>query len=302
MAESAADENKNLIRRMKQTVRTGRLFHGYIIEGKPQETEDLAMQIIGGALCQRHDGEMCGVCPACRKLAGGNSEDVIYTGTPGETVKDAAIEEVISRTLKKSYTGNRLFMVVRNADSITPKGQNRLLKTLEEPPEGVTIMLLTENSQSLVQTIRSRCQLLKLFSEGMEKAGTEDPEFREKALKLAADIICGSPACSFWTELPTFTASKTTALEFASIAETFYRDLLISDYDSSGRLRLNDDSLGLMQRCRGRVTPDQLAAAIESTETAAKDLSAKVTPDHALKYLIFDIQEILDDNSNRSKI
>ncbi len=294
--------NEKLIKRLKLAIRAGKLFHGYIIEGKDPDAQRLANAFISAALCERHDGDACGTCAACRKVADGNSEDVIRIGKPGESVKDRDVEGMISRAMQKSYTGNRLFMVVANADSMTLRAQNRLLKTLEEPPEGVTIILIAENAESLVQTIRSRCQLLKMFSDGIEHNCETDENFRRDAAAAAAAVLMGRPVYSIWNEISEFTASKEAAYEFISIAETLYRDALIAGYDSAGRLRINTDSSELIEKCRRRSTAEQLAAAIESAETAAKDLARNVSAGHAVKYMIFDIQEKVDDNSNRSKI
>ena len=241
-------------------------------------------------------------CASCRKIADGNSEDIIRIGRPGESVKDRAVEGMISRAMQRSYTGHRLFMLVSNADSMTLRAQNRLLKTLEEPPEGVTIILTVENAESLVQTIRSRCQLLKMFSDGLERSPEADEKFRRDALATAAAVIMGTPAYSIWNDIGRFTASREAASGFLSIAETLYRDALISGYDPGGRLRLNTDSGELIEKCKRRCTAEQLAYAIESAETAVKDLARNVSAGHAVKYMIFDIQEKINDNSNRSKI
>lgn len=294
--------NEKLIERIRLAIQSGRLFHGYIIEGKEYETQKLAEAFISAALCERHDGDACGMCASCRKIADGNSEDIIRIGRPGESVKDRAVEGMISRAMQRSYTGHRLFMLVSNADSMTLRAQNRLLKTLEEPPEGVTIILTVENAESLVQTIRSRCQLLKMFSDGLERSPEADEKFRRDALATAAAVIMGTPAYSIWNDIGRFTASREAASGFLSIAETLYRDALISGYDPGGRLRLNTDSGELIEKCKRRCTAEQLAYAIESAETAVKDLARNVSAGHAVKYMIFDIQEKINDNSNRSKI
>ena len=88
------------------------------------------------------------------KFDSGNSEDVIAVGAEG-SVKDKDIELLISAAMKKSYTGRPVFLVVRGAGRMTARAQNRLLKTLEEPPSGVKILLLTENAELLTETVRS---------------------------------------------------------------------------------------------------------------------------------------------------
>ena len=121
--------NEHLIARLKQMIRSGRIFHGCLFEGSPQQTERLADDFVRAALCERQDGDACGVCTFCRKFDSGNSEDVIVVGAEG-SVKDKDIELLISAAMKKSYTGRPVFLVVRGAGRMTARAQNRLLLSL----------------------------------------------------------------------------------------------------------------------------------------------------------------------------
>lgn len=302
MSLEAVSDNEALIRRLSQTIRSGKLFHGYILEGDAADTWELAYWLIRASLCQQQDGNACGVCPSCRKIQDGNSEDVFFVGVPGESVKDRDVEDMIARVMQKSYTGNRLFLVIRSGDSMTLRAQNRLLKTLEEPPGEVTILILAENSQSLAETIRSRCQLLKLHSDGIRASGTEDEEFQERAVETAAAVILGKPAFQLWNDIEYFSSGKQAAAAFLSVAETLFRDILVAEYDPEGVLQINRRFGDLIQQCRRRVSPAAAAAAIQCAETAARDLGQNVSAGHAVKYMIFDIQEKLNDNSNRRQI
>ena len=69
--------------------------------------------------------------------------------------------------------GDRNIAVIKDADTLTVRAQNRLLKTLEEPFEGTVIMLLSENRENLLDTIKSRCIMYRL--EDTEKAPEEMP-------------------------------------------------------------------------------------------------------------------------------
>lgn len=286
--------NEKLISRLKQTILTDRIFHGYIFEGPASDTEEIASAFIKAALCESHSGDACGMCVPCKKFDAGNSEDVLVLGTEG-TIKDKDVELLIAQTMKKSFTGNRTFMMIKNADSMTLRAQNRLLKTLEEPPGGVCIILLTENAESFVQTIRSRCQLIKLFSEGMEGVRAQDEEFHRRAVDLAVAIMRGKPAYALWKEIDFFTASRQTAETFVGIAETFFRDIVIYRYDEPGRLILNVESISMVRDCARRVPAGAALYAIECAERAQTDMARNVSAGHAIKYMIFDIKEKLSE-------
>ena len=62
----------------------------------------------------------------------------------------------------KPYNGKYKIYIVPDADMMTVQAQNALLKTIEEPPAYAVILLLTENANSLLPTICSRCVMLKL--------------------------------------------------------------------------------------------------------------------------------------------
>ena len=208
--------------------------------------------------------------------------------------------------MKKSYTGRPVFLVVRGAGRMTARAQNRLLKTLEEPPSGVKILLLTENAELLTETVRSRCISFRL-KDGEVSAGRRDPapettpgedsgkaelsrEEKKRAAELARDIIYGKPFYAVNSEIGYFASSREKAEQFAEAAELFYRDIFISHYDREGRLLINAEQRDIIRGCAGDFTAEQMTSAASCAETAQRDLSYHVSPAHALKYMAFDIQ------------
>ena len=72
------------------------------------------------------------------------------------------VREIIEEVSKRPYEGDKKVIIIHEGSKLTVQAQNALLKTIEEPPEGVYIMLLAENLESLLETIKSRCQVYKL--------------------------------------------------------------------------------------------------------------------------------------------
>lgn len=105
----------------------------------------------------------------------------------GEIRVDDATEILKSLSLK-SYEGGYKIMIVWMADKLNIAASNKLLKLLEEPPEKTVFILISENEEDIIQTIRSRCQILH-FSGLSETVITEALVNREQIdLKLAAKI------------------------------------------------------------------------------------------------------------------
>jgi DNA polymerase III subunit delta' len=72
------------------------------------------------------------------------------------------VEEIIDEINKKPYEGDKKVIIIYEAHRMTIDAQNAFLKTIEEPPKGVFIILLCEKLESILETIRSRCQIHKL--------------------------------------------------------------------------------------------------------------------------------------------
>ena len=72
------------------------------------------------------------------------------------------VRNIIEEVSKKPYEGNEKVIIIHEGDKLTIQAQNALLKTIEEPPKGVFIILLSESLELLLDTIKSRCQVYKL--------------------------------------------------------------------------------------------------------------------------------------------
>ena len=81
---------------------------------------------------------------------------------PASISVDEIREQVNNDIVIKPYSSRYKVYIIADADMMTVQAQNALLKTIEEPPEYAVILLLTENAEVLLPTIRSRCVMLKL--------------------------------------------------------------------------------------------------------------------------------------------
>ena len=145
--------------------------HAYILEGKSGETRDEYIRsFAGNIICPNADefGHACGRCPACVRVRSGTHEDLFYMNQSGKDlyrVEDAA--DMMERLSMRPY-GEHNVGVVDNAERLSEIVQNKLLKTLEEPYPGTVIILATDNRESLLPTVRSRCVIKHVFSDGEE--------------------------------------------------------------------------------------------------------------------------------------
>ena len=101
-----------------------------------------------------------------------NSPDFSIIEPDGNSIKIEQIREFQKKVSEKPIISNKKVYIINDSDKMTVEAQNCLLKTLEEPPEFVTIILIGSNENSFLSTIKSRCMILhfeKISDEQIQK-------------------------------------------------------------------------------------------------------------------------------------
>jgi DNA polymerase-3 subunit delta' len=117
----------------------------------------------GGSIAEENStGGQCD-CHSCKKIEKGIHPDVFFVEYKGlKNIKvDQIREEVEDRLFLRPFEGSFKVAIVDEAERMNPNAQNAFLKTLEEPPADSVIILITSQSEALLPTIRSRCQLFE---------------------------------------------------------------------------------------------------------------------------------------------
>ncbi len=159
--------NDELKKKLFSDIISGSLSHAYIIEGKRGSGRHTIAKMTAAALsCEnKGNGAMplpCGECLACRKIFSDNSPDVITVGRE----EKASIGVDAARFLRSDIRviPNDLdykIYIIEDADTMTVQAQNALLLSLEEPPSFVKFFLLCTDAAAMLETIRSRAQILR---------------------------------------------------------------------------------------------------------------------------------------------
>ena len=172
------------------------LSHAYLVTGGGGESRGAMIDRLTAAyLCEeeRPAGGVrrpCGLCRACRKVSAGIHPDVSCTAPPPDKQEIAVdqIRALRSDTYIRPNEGRRKVYVITPADAMNPAAQNALLKVLEEGPAYAAFLLDAAQPGRLLDTVRSRCELLALPPEE-EQA---DLETREKAAALSELLLTGT--------------------------------------------------------------------------------------------------------------
>ena len=146
----------------------GRRAHAYLLVGPPQVGKGtLALELAQALNCEGPEPP-CGQCSPCRRIAAGIHADVqvvrVEAGDGG-VHKDISIDQIreVGRAVSlRPFEGRCRVIIIDPADAMNEAAQNAFLKTLEEPPPNVVLVLITSRPQALRATIRSRCQRLDL--------------------------------------------------------------------------------------------------------------------------------------------
>ena len=174
----------HLLARLQPALEQGRTAHAYLLTGPPHVGKlTLAREIAQAVNClsssspalegEAAGGAPCGQCVQCQRIAGGVHADVRVVDFDftrrvegRESVTAITINAIreLERTVNLNpFEGSRTVIIIDGAGSMTVDAANALLKTLEEPPPGVLFLLLAEDEDTLLSTIRSRCQTLPLL-------------------------------------------------------------------------------------------------------------------------------------------
>lgn len=156
---------EKIVEHLKAAVETGNVNHAYILQGERSCGKEFIARIFAKALqCDNpQNGEPCCECQSCKQADSGNQPDIIrVTHEKPNTIGVEDIRKITGDVAIKPYSSKRKIYIINEAEKMTVQAQNALLKTLEEPPAYVVILLLTTNVDALLQTIQSRCVLLTM--------------------------------------------------------------------------------------------------------------------------------------------
>ena len=138
------------------------MFVGQEGIGKKRFAKEFSKMI----LCLEENKTSCGNCNSCIKFESDNHPDFWLIEPDGNSIKIAQMRKMQENIYQKPIISNRKVFIIDDADKMTEEAQNSLLKTLEEPPEYVTIILIVANENFMLNTIRSRC--LKIYFKNIE--------------------------------------------------------------------------------------------------------------------------------------
>lgn len=166
-----------------KSIETQTLSHAHLLVGedgigKSLIAKDFAIKILGKSYQKQY-------------------ADIIEARTEKKSIGVDYIRDLIEEINKKPYEGDKKVVVLYQGDKLTTQAQNAFLKTIEEPPKGVYIIILCEKLELILDTIRSRCQIHRLNRlsdlDMVKFLKSKYPHLKEEEIKIITAFSNGIP-------------------------------------------------------------------------------------------------------------
>ena len=311
---------------LQTAIEQNKISHSYIINGETGSGKKLTAAIFAETLqCEDKGINPCGLCKSCIQAESGNHPDIIWITHEKYSIGVDDIRNQLNNNISiKPYSGPYKIYIIPDADKMTEQAQNALLKTIEEPPEYAVILLLTNNVDSLLPTILSRCVTLNLkpvktdliekylmerckipdymarisarFSQGnvgkaIRYSSSEDfMELKEETLHLLK-YIDDMEIYEVVEAVRHLSEHKLEINDCIDLMQLWYRDVLMFKVTKDPNMLLFKDEYRFLSEQAKKRGYEELEDIIKAMDKAKKRLDANVNFDIAVELMLLSIKD-----------
>lgn len=327
---------------MQRAIAENRVSHAYMIAGEALTGKKFIAGVMAQTLlCEHpvqsgngvHQGpEPCGECAACKKVLANAHPDLRIVTHEKDT--NLSVEEIRNQLTDSCYlrpfTGDRKVYIVPDAELMADAAQNKLLKTLEEPPSYATIILLTTSREKMLPTIQSRCavfsmqpvkdEVLRHYLTEVKKESSVSTEFAVRfaggsagrAVMLAQDKEFADRArhmIKVMTELQSMDVGRIhremkdifgsdckdvrARKEFFHICRCYLRDIMLFRATSNSENLILRDQAEYISLVARHTSFLRLARANEALDVAGMRLASNVNATYTLQFFFMQMRSLL---------
>lgn len=317
---------------LQNAIRLKKVSHAYMIHGERSAGKEFIAKTFAMALqCENpqfngQNLEPCQECRSCRQAISGNHPDIIFiTHEKPNTISVEDIRSQINGDVAiKPYSGPKKIYIMNEGEKMTVQAQNALLKTLEEPPEYVVILILTANVSALLPTVQSRCVLLNMkpVKDGQLKAflmqTMEIPDYKadicvafargnvgkarllakseefdkvkEEALALLRNIN-EMEINEIVAAIKKISEYQFDVNDYLDIFSIWYRDMLLFKATHDANHLIFREEIKYIRKVADKSTYEGIEKIIEALEKSKQRLNANVNFDLTMELLLLTIKE-----------
>jgi DNA polymerase-3 subunit delta' len=307
---------------LDRAVSAERPAHAYLISGPPQIGKTTLAQSLALTLnCQSASpARPCGQCRSCRLIAAGKHPDVQLIEPDGARVKIDQVRALQHDLSLRPVEGRYRVAIFDQFEVATVEAQNALLKTLEEPPDYVVLIVLASDPELLLPTIVSRCQqvplrpltvtqvreaLIKHWNVAVDQANllahlsggrlgwavtaARDSAVMSARAKYLDDLqeLLQADRVARFAYAENLTKKSSLARDAIDLWRTWWRDVLLASSGSSADL-INVDRAAQVQELAQRVDLNQAKTAADACGRALWQMDKNVTPRLVVEVLLMD--------------
>ena len=174
---------------MINEIKKDHISHAYLIdENNYCESFDMVIAFIKEILGSKLDNETAQII--CKRIDDGNYPEIKVIEPDGMLIKKQQILDLQQEFSRAAVEGSKRFYIIREADNMRSETANSMLKFLEEPDNDIIAILMTNNFNSLLPTIVSRCQVIRLNNDGNN---TGDLELEKVVLDFILELEKNGP-------------------------------------------------------------------------------------------------------------
>ncbi|WP_107572093.1 DNA polymerase III subunit [Clostridioides difficile] len=253
-----------------------------------------------------------------------NSTDYVLIKPDGNSIKIAQIRNLQSDIVIRPHRDYKIY-IINNAEKMTLEAQNALLKTLEEPPNYAIIILVTNNKESLLETIKSRCDIIKFSPIPIEdlKSYLIDTGIEEERAQLLATFSRGSIENALnLSQSSEFSVMREDVQQYIQIMLdkniieilnipnnmekyrgkiitlldmmiNYFRDIILLKENVNKNMLINVDKLVFIQNMSGKISYSQLSKIIDIIEDVKNKIKSNCNFNISIQVMSLNIYEVI---------
>lgn len=312
---------------LRNALISNHVAHAYLLIGQKGVGKRYLARIFAQALnCEESKENPCGKCLTCLKILHGNHPDVITIYPEGKTMKIEQVRELQKTMGYSAFDARHRVYVVCEVDKMTTEAANSLLKILEEPPKDVILILTAVQTEGILPTILSRCQIVPVHDiplEGLKQfLQQENTNWSPEKVHLIASLAGGSigkvqqfgqyedlekerneyfdtfEKIPFLKEVSLFKiaaqweAMKVGLADVLELLCTWYRDIMIYKTTHNSAYLFNLDQYDRVEKAGLVISIEQCVLLIDTIKEAQKKLRRNANVQLTLEVMLIQLNQI----------